>query len=81
VGPKVAKEIILMGEDRVSASRAREIGMVNRVVPAGELDEAALTMAWHMAAIDPAALVRETKRSINRAVEARGMLVLQPGFT
>ena len=31
-GPKIAKEIILLGEDRVPAARAREIGMVNRVV-------------------------------------------------
>lgn len=73
VGPKVAKEIILMGEDRISAARAREIGMVNRVVPSDQLDETALRMARHIAAIDPS-LVRETKRNINRAVEARGML-------
>jgi enoyl-CoA hydratase/carnithine racemase len=32
VGPKLAKEIILLGEDRIPAARAREIGMVNRVV-------------------------------------------------
>ena len=73
VGPKVAKEIILTGEDRISASRAREIGMVNRIVPAQELDEAALSMARHIAAIDPH-LVRETKRAINRALEAQNML-------
>ncbi|MDA8251529.1 MAG: enoyl-CoA hydratase-related protein [Rhodospirillales bacterium] len=73
VGPKIAKEIILLGEDRVGAARAREIGMVNRVVPAAELDKAALRMARHIGAIDPA-LVRETKRSINRSIEARGML-------
>ncbi|HET8995215.1 MAG TPA: enoyl-CoA hydratase-related protein [Acetobacteraceae bacterium] len=73
VGPKLAKEIILLGEDRISAVRAREIGMINRVVPAAELDAAALAMARNMAAIDPA-LVRETKRSINRAIEVRGML-------
>src|SRR6187200_2159475 len=40
VGPKVAKEIILLGEDRVSAVRAREIGMINRIVPGAELDDA-----------------------------------------
>ena len=73
VGPKLAKEIILMGQDRIGAARAREIGMVNRVVPADDLDAAALATARHMAAIDPA-LLRETKRSINRAIEARGML-------
>jgi len=73
VGPKIAKEIILMGQDRIPAARAHEIGMVNRVVPAAELDDAALHMARHIAAIDPA-LMRETKRSINRSIEARGML-------
>jgi len=73
VGPKVAREIILTGEDRLSAARAREIGMINRVVPAAELDEAALRLARHIAAIDPE-LVKETKRAINRALQAQGML-------
>src|SRR6202790_2957303 len=73
VGPKIAKEIILLGEDRIPAARAREIGMVNRVVPAGELDAAALAIANHLAAVDPN-LVKETKRAINRAYEARNML-------
>jgi enoyl-CoA hydratase len=72
VGPKLAKEIILMGDDRILAARAREIGMVNQVVAADELDDAALATARHIAAIDPD-LVRETKRAINRSFEARGM--------
>jgi enoyl-CoA hydratase len=73
VGPKIAKEIILLGEDRIPAARAREIGMVNRVVPAEKLDETALALANHLAAIDPH-LVQESKRAINRAYEARNML-------
>ena len=73
VGPKIAKEIILMGEDRIPAVRAREIGVVNRIVPAAELEARALAMARHIAAIDPS-LVKRTKRAINRAVEAQGML-------
>ncbi|MBB3974059.1 enoyl-CoA hydratase/isomerase family protein [Hansschlegelia beijingensis] len=73
VGPKVAKEIILTGEDRIGARRAYEIGMVNRVVPNDELDAQALRMARHIATIDPN-LVKETKRAINRAIEARGMI-------
>lgn len=72
-GPKIAKEIILLGEDRVPAARAREIGMVNRVVGAGELDTVGLAIANHIAAIDPN-LVKETKRAINRAFEAQNML-------
>jgi enoyl-CoA hydratase len=73
VGSKAAKEIILTGADRVSAERAREIGMINRVVPAAELDAAALQLARQMAAIDPN-LVKATKRAINRTLAAQGML-------
>jgi enoyl-CoA hydratase len=73
VGPKIAKEIILLGEDRIPAARARELGMVNRVVPGETLDATALAIANHLAAIDPN-LVRESKRAINRAYEARNML-------
>lgn len=73
VGPKIAKEIIFTGDDRISASHAKEIGMINRIVPVAELDEAALSLARHIAAVDPH-LVKETKRAINRALEARNML-------
>jgi len=73
VGPKIAKEIILLGEDRIPAARAHAIGMVNRVVAVDELDRTGLAVANHIAAIDPA-LVKETKRAINRAFEARNML-------
>ena len=73
-GPKVAKEIILLGEDRIPAERAREIGMVNRVVGAAVLDAVGLAIANHIAAVDPN-LVKETKRAINRAFEAQNMLV------
>jgi len=73
VGPKIAKEIILTGADRIGAERAHAIGMINRIVPAGDLDAAALELARHIAAIDPA-LVKDTKRAVNRALEAQGML-------
>jgi len=73
VGPKVAKEIILTGEDRIDAERALAIGMINRIVPAEELEAASLRLARHVAAVDPQ-LVKETKRAINRALEAQGML-------
>jgi enoyl-CoA hydratase/carnithine racemase len=72
-GPKVAKEIILLGDDRVPAARAREIGMVNRVVPGNELEGTVMAMAQHIAAVDPG-LIRQTKRAINRALEAQNML-------
>jgi enoyl-CoA hydratase len=73
VGPKIAKEIILLGEDRIAAERARELGMVNRVVAADKLDSTGLAIADHIAAIDPN-LVKQTKHAINRAFEARNML-------
>ena len=73
VGPKLAKEIILTGQDRIAAERALAIGMINRIVPAQDLDAAALLLAQHIAVIDPR-LVKETKRAINRALEAQGML-------
>jgi cyclohexa-1,5-dienecarbonyl-CoA hydratase len=38
VGPKVAMELVLTGE-HLSAERARELGLVNRLVPEEHLDE------------------------------------------
>ena len=73
VGPKVAKEIILTGEDRIGAERALAIGMINRIVAAEELDATSLRLASHIAAVDPN-LVKQSKRAINRALEAQGML-------
>jgi enoyl-CoA hydratase len=73
VGPKLAKEIILTGQDRIAAERALAIGMINRIVPAHDLDAAALRLAQHIAVIDPR-LMKETKRAINRALAAQGML-------
>ncbi|MEM8839762.1 MAG: enoyl-CoA hydratase/isomerase family protein [Pseudomonadota bacterium] len=71
-GPKIAKEIILSGEDRLSAERAKEVGMVNRVVAAGQHLDEAIALANRMAAFEPD-LVRQTKRAINRAFELMGM--------
>jgi enoyl-CoA hydratase/carnithine racemase len=47
--------------------------MINRVVPDDALDGTALALANHIAAIDPG-LVKQTKRAINRALEAANML-------
>lgn len=73
VGPKIAKEIIFTGEDRIPVERARELGIVNRIVPDADLAEAALATARHISAIDPN-LVRQTKLAINRSFEMQGML-------
>jgi enoyl-CoA hydratase/carnithine racemase len=52
VGRKAAMEMLLTG-DLVDAFRAREIGLVNRVVPEGELDAAVLALAGQIAAKSP----------------------------
>jgi enoyl-CoA hydratase len=71
-GPKQAKELLLTGDDRVSAQRAYDMGLVNRVVPAGEARKVALALAREIAANDTVA-VRLTKLAVNRSYEAMGL--------
>ena len=73
VGPKIAKEIIFLGEDRLSVQRARELGIVNRVVPDASLEQEVALVARHLCAVDPN-LVKHTKRAINQTFERQGML-------
>ena len=72
IGPKQAKEIILLGLDHIDAATALRLSLVNRVVPPGAHVSAAFRIAEHIAAIDPE-LMRETKAAINRSYEANGM--------
>jgi enoyl-CoA hydratase/carnithine racemase len=73
VGPKLAKEIILTGIDDMPAERARQLGLVNRVVPVGTERDEAIAMAQRLAVIDPM-LVKQTKTAINRSYQIMGML-------
>ncbi|WP_428485163.1 enoyl-CoA hydratase [Rhodopila sp.] len=52
VGRKAAMEMLLTG-DMVSAERAREFGLINRVVPEAALDDAVLSLARQIAAKSP----------------------------
>jgi enoyl-CoA hydratase/carnithine racemase len=52
VGRKAAMEMLLTG-DLISAQRAREIGLINRVVPENALDDAVLSLAHQIAAKSP----------------------------
>jgi enoyl-CoA hydratase/carnithine racemase len=52
VGRKVAMEMLLTG-DLIPAQRAREIGLINRVVSEAELDGAVLSLAHQIAAKSP----------------------------
>ena len=71
-GPKAAKELLLTGDDRLTAERALALGIVNQVVPDGEELARAQTIARSMATAAPNA-VRLTKLAINRSFDAMGL--------
>lgn len=71
-GPKQAKEMLLFGNDRIPASRALAMGLVNAVVPADELRTEAHDMARRATLLDANA-VRLTKLAINRSYGAMGL--------
>ena len=72
VGVKRAKEIILLGLDRIDALEAVQIGLVNRVVPEGTHIKEALSVAQQLARVDRP-LMAETKKAINRAYAIMGL--------
>jgi enoyl-CoA hydratase len=63
-----AKEFILLG-DRVSAAEAVQLGLANRVVPAGAAVDTAVGIAERLAAMPPQSVV-ETKALLNAALRA-----------
>lgn len=68
--PRVAKEFLLLGE-RMSAQRAHDFGMVNKVVPCDQLREA--TAAWANKLASQGRLGNWlTKQAINHVEELRG---------
>ena len=71
VGVRKAKELLFTGEDRVPADEALRIGLVNRVVPAADLDAATLALADEIAKNEPF-VVQTTKRAVNRAWDVAG---------
>ena len=68
VGPQLAKELMFFGDD-VPATRALDIGLVNRVVPADQLQELADQWAQRLAA-GPTRAMAVTKALVNRAFES-----------
>src|ERR1051326_327985 len=70
IGYKKARELLYFG-DTIDAETARELGMVNRVVPRGELREKSLAWAKRLTLISPEALYA-TKLAINRGADAAG---------
>ena len=71
-GPKASKELLLTGNDQVSAADALRLGIVNRVVPADEVISTAEALATAMARASTRS-VRMTKQAINRSYEAMGL--------
>ncbi|MGE5283559.1 MAG: enoyl-CoA hydratase-related protein [Actinomycetota bacterium] len=67
VGRNLAKEMVLTGE-MISAQRAYEIGLVNKVVPAAELMGAARELANKILSRGPVA-VRAAKMAMNRGLD------------
>lgn len=71
-GPKQAKEMYFVGDDRITAQRCLEMGLINRVVPDGEHLDAAMKMARKIAVIDTFSIAL-TKQAINRTYDIMGM--------
>jgi 1,4-dihydroxy-2-naphthoyl-CoA synthase len=75
VGEKRAREIVYLCE-QYSAEQAREMGWVNRVVPAAELDAAVDAWCASLLAKSPTAL-RLAKMALNQASDQLGGAVTQ----
>lgn len=69
--PRFAKEFLFLGE-RLGAQRAYDLGMVNRVVPAAELDAVTMDMANRIAQMPRMALTL-TKMAVNFAEDSMGL--------
>ena len=68
VGLHRAKELMFLGED-CNAAEADRIGLVNRVVPAAELDAQVSALADRFLSL-PTAAIAMTKRLVNRSLES-----------
>jgi len=74
-GHRKAKEL-LFTSDRLSAEEARQLGMVNRVVPADQLQKEALELAKKVAT-KPAFGLQMAKRAVNQAMDIGGQEAAQ----
>ncbi|HWI10422.1 MAG TPA: enoyl-CoA hydratase [Burkholderiaceae bacterium] len=68
--PRIAKEFLFMGQ-RMSAQRAEQFGMVNRVVPRSELEKTTREMAVSISEM-PRLGLSLTKQAINHVEDLRG---------
>ncbi len=70
LGSRKAKELLFTG-DWVTAEDARQLGMVNHVVPRDELRAATMAMAGRIAT-KPSFALKLAKESVNQTLEAQG---------
>ncbi|PPJ33753.1 enoyl-CoA hydratase [Nocardia nova] len=70
LGARKAKELLFTG-DRISATTAERLGMVNRVVPLETLFDESMALAQRIAQKDPWAL-RQAKRAVNQTLDIQG---------
>ncbi len=69
---RAAKELLFLGE-KMSAERAYQLGMVNRLVPRAELEKETLALASRIAEMPRFGLAL-SKMAINQAEERQGLL-------
>lgn len=67
IPPRIAMEILLTG-DPVSAARAHEVGLINQVVPAAELEDSTQALARKIAANAPLS-VAAAKQTVRLSTE------------
>lgn len=70
LNPRIAKEFLFLGE-RMSAERAYQMGMVNRVLPRDGLEAATYAMAARIAA-QPRMALSLVKQSLNHVEDLQG---------
>jgi enoyl-CoA hydratase len=70
LGPRKAKELLFTG-DWFTAEEARQLGMVNQVVPRAELHDATMALARRIAK-KPSFALKLAKESVNQTLEAMG---------
>jgi enoyl-CoA hydratase len=69
-GARKAKELLFTGHS-IDAVTAERLGMVNRVVPLEDLQQAAMDLAREIAQQDPFALL-QAKRAVNQTLDVMG---------
>lgn len=71
MNPRAAKEFLFTG-DRFPASRALDLGMVNQVVPAAELESTVMAIAERISAMPRLGLAL-AKKAVNQAEDLQGL--------